>query len=238
VRTILKSWVVHYNRGRPHSSLGPGIPEGVTSASISSEGRHQIPRGYRVVAKRQAETSPLLADGRVLYRLKHPWRDGSTHVLFEPLELVAKLAALVPPPRFNLVRYHGVLAPAARSRPEIVPPSPPRQAETSPHSGCRAHRRTSGDSPRPQSGKSKPRERSTRQGRSGWGQRRRNYSWVELMHRVWAIDVLECPRCLGCMRILAAIHPPDAIRGAPRVPRPAFAGATDRLGSWALVLSP
>jgi hypothetical protein len=106
----------------------------------------------------------------------------------------------------------GVLAPAARSRPEIVPPSLPRQAETSPHSGCRAHGRTGGDSPRPQSGKSNPRERSTRQGRSGWGPRPRNYSWAELMHRVWAIDVLECPRCLGRMRILAAIHPPDAIR--------------------------
>ena len=37
-------------------------------------------------------------------------------------------------------------------------------------------------------------------------------SWAELMHRVWAIDVLECPRCLGRMRILAAFHPPDAIR--------------------------
>jgi putative transposase len=51
VRRILKSWVVHYNRGRPHSSLGPGIPEGVTSASISCEGRHHIPPGYRVIDK-------------------------------------------------------------------------------------------------------------------------------------------------------------------------------------------
>ena len=49
VRRILKSWVVHYNRGRPHSSLGPGIQEGVTSASISCEGRHHIPPGYRVL---------------------------------------------------------------------------------------------------------------------------------------------------------------------------------------------
>jgi hypothetical protein len=32
------------------------------------------------------------------------------------------------------------------------------------------------------------------------------------MKRVWALDVLECPRCLGRMRILAAIHPPDATR--------------------------
>ncbi len=37
------------------------------------------------------------------------WRDGTTHVAFEPVDFVARLAALVPPPRFHLVRYHGVL---------------------------------------------------------------------------------------------------------------------------------
>ena len=40
----------------------------------------------------------------------------------------------------------------------------------------------------------------------------RNYAWAELMRRVWALDVLECPRCLARTRILAAIHPPDATR--------------------------
>ena len=40
----------------------------------------------------------------------------------------------------------------------------------------------------------------------------RNYAWAELMKRVWELDVLECPRCQGRMRILAAIHSPDAIR--------------------------
>jgi len=32
------------------------------------------------------------------------------------------------------------------------------------------------------------------------------------MRRVWAIAVFECPRCLGRMRIVAAIHSPAAIR--------------------------
>ena len=36
----------------------------------------------------------------------------------------------------------------------------------------------------------------------------RNYSWAELMKRVWVLDVLECSRCSGRMRILAAIHFP------------------------------
>jgi hypothetical protein len=48
-----------------------------------------------------------LPDGRLLYQLKHRWRDGTTHMIFTPLELVEKLAALVPAPRVNLVRYHG-----------------------------------------------------------------------------------------------------------------------------------
>jgi len=39
---------------------------------------------------------------------------------------------------------------------------------------------------------------------------KRNYSWAQLMMRVFAIDVLECGRCGGRLRIMAAIHPPDA----------------------------
>ena len=39
----------------------------------------------------------------------------------------AKLAALIPPPRLNLVRYHGILAPDAHDRGQVVPspPTPP-----------------------------------------------------------------------------------------------------------------
>jgi hypothetical protein len=58
------------------------------------------------------------------------------------------------------------------------------------------------------------------------GRRQRNYSWAELLKRVFSVDVLECDRCGGRMRILAAIHPPEAIRkileclGLPSRPPP------------------
>jgi hypothetical protein len=42
--------------------------------------------------------------------------------------------------------------------------------------------------------------------------RPRNYYWAELMQRVFKVDVLECPECGSTMRILAAIHPPEATR--------------------------
>jgi putative transposase len=51
VRRILKEWVTHYNQGRPHASLGPGIPDpGSTSLRIESIGHH-IPIDYRVMTK-------------------------------------------------------------------------------------------------------------------------------------------------------------------------------------------
>ncbi len=47
--------------------------------------------------------------GKIRYQLKTPYRDGTTHVIFEPLDFIARLAALVPKPRVNLTRFHGVL---------------------------------------------------------------------------------------------------------------------------------
>jgi len=41
------------------------------------------------------------------------------------------------------------------------------------------------------------------------GSRARRLAWAELLRRVFAVDVLECPRCGGRLRLLAAIHPPD-----------------------------
>jgi hypothetical protein len=57
----------------------------------------------------------------VQYQLKTPYRDGTTHVFFEPLDCIARLAALVPKPRVNLTRFHGVFAPNSHRRAQVVP---------------------------------------------------------------------------------------------------------------------
>ena len=49
--------------------------------------------------------------------------------------------------------------------------------------------------------------------RGGKSSRGRNYTWAELLRRVFAVDILACPDCGGRMRILSAIHSPEAIRG-------------------------
>ncbi len=57
---------------------------------------------------------------------KTPSSDGTSHLLLSPMELLEKLAALVPPPRLHLLPYHGVLAPRVRDRDRhrIVPAKP------------------------------------------------------------------------------------------------------------------
>lgn len=62
--------------------------------------------------------------GNVLLRLRRPWRDGTTWLCFKPLVFLERLAALVPRPRVHLLTYHGVLAPGAALRDQVVP-SPP-----------------------------------------------------------------------------------------------------------------
>jgi hypothetical protein len=163
---------------------------------IPAKARRQLENLCRYAGRPSVATERLsvLPDGRLLYHLRHRWRNGATHVVFEPLEFVAKLAALVPPPMFNLVRYHGVLSPAARWRWSIVPFTP-EAADLARPDGC-SHGEQPAENHQPQH-----------------CCHPRNYTWAELMKRVWEVEVLECPRCHGRMRILAAINSPEAIRG-------------------------
>jgi putative transposase len=58
----------------------------------------------------------LTADGKILLKMRRAWHGGTRVILFEPHELIERLAALVPKPRINLLLYHGVLGPSARLR--------------------------------------------------------------------------------------------------------------------------
>lgn len=69
----------------------------------------------------------LTPNGNIRYQLKTPYRDGTTHVIFEPLDFIARLAALVPKPRVNLTRFHGVFAPNSHRRAQVVPGRRPRR---------------------------------------------------------------------------------------------------------------
>jgi len=85
-----------------------------------------------------------LPDGHYLLTLKGPWRDGTTHLKFEPIELMERLAAQIPKPRANLVLYAGVLAPNAKLRKHVVAYQRPTRLPAAPatETQTRAERET------------------------------------------------------------------------------------------------
>ena len=63
----------------------------------------------------------VTGEGEIWLTLRHRWADGTTHLRFDPLELLERLAVLTPRPRVNLILYYGVLAPRAAWRAAVVP---------------------------------------------------------------------------------------------------------------------
>ncbi len=134
----------------------------------------------------------LTGDGRIRLEFKSAWHDGTGHLLFEPLELLERLAALTPRPRVNLVLYHGILAPHARWRPRVVAYEglPLRPGEPLADSAAPLLSEPLSQAP----GK------------------RRYWAWADLMRRAFELDVLACPRCGDHMRLIATIEDPRVIR--------------------------
>jgi hypothetical protein len=134
------------------------------------------------IAERRLSLTPA---GAVRYQLKTPYRNGTTHVIFEPLDFIARLAALVPRPRVNLTRYHGVFAPNSKHRALV----------TKAGRGWGAKRKASDEV-----GEETP------------AACRAAMSWAQRLKRVFGIDIETCSACGGAVRIIASIEDPVVIR--------------------------
>ena len=127
-----------------------------------------------------------------------------THIVMSPLELMQRLAALVPRSRLHLIRFHGVLAPNAKLRALVVPNGPAQATGnselTATEQGC-AH----GHPPR--------------------------ISWARLLKRVFQIDLEHCPNCGGELKIIAAILEAPGTRADPQAPGTAGPGTAPGAGA-------
>jgi hypothetical protein len=87
--------------------------------------RRKLERLCRYIARPAVATDrlALTPQGNVRYTLKTPYRDSTTHIILEPLDFIARLAALAPKPRVNLPRFHGVFAPNSGLRHHVTPAS-------------------------------------------------------------------------------------------------------------------
>ena len=69
----------------------------------------------------------LNAHGQVVYELKKAYDNGTTHFILNPLDFLSRLASLIPRPKVNLTRFHGVFAPHFKHRTLVVPESPQKE---------------------------------------------------------------------------------------------------------------
>lgn len=125
----------------------------------------------------------MTRNGRVRYELKTPWRSGTTHVIFEPLDFISRLVALVPRPRVNLTRFHGVFAPNSKYRVQITPAKRGKVKKPG----------TSEDDRTP-------------------AEHRAAMTWAQRLKRVFNIDIETCSECGGDVRIIASIEDPAVIQ--------------------------
>lgn len=130
----------------------------------------------------------LTDDGQVVLQLRHPWRDGTTRLVFDPVEFLERLAALTPRPRVNLVLYHGVLAPGAAWRARVVA------------SGAVNDRASTSSGVTPGDEAEVPPDPVPADGR-----------WADWMRRSFGFDVLSCARCGGRLRLVATIEDPAVV---------------------------
>ena len=105
------------------------------------------------------------------------------HVIFEPLDFIARLAALVPRPRVNLTRFHGVFAPNSKHRALITPAQRGKGRKTTDETQDRT-----------------PAERHAAM------------TWAQRLRRVFSIDIETCHICSGPMKVIACIEDPLVIR--------------------------
>ena len=125
-----------------------------------------------------------LAEDALVYRFPKPQPDGRTELRLTPLELLERLAALIPPPRLHRHRYHGVLAPNAALRAQVSalarqPPAPLPDAAHALHARARSPART---------------------------------LWAVLLARIYEILPLPCAQCGSEMRIIAFVTDKAAVK--------------------------
>jgi hypothetical protein len=152
--------------------------------SVKASQRDKLERICRYITRPgvSEQRLSLTSQGYIRYELKTPYRNGTTHVLFEPLDFISKLAALVPAPRVNLTRFHGVFAPHSQYR-AIITPSRPA-----------VENKTLDDAVQTEA------------------EKKGAMTWAVRLQRAFNIDVNTCERCGGAVRVIACIEDPVVIK--------------------------
>ena len=200
-------------RGRAPIDLGPA-PRSARMDGFSLHANlalHENDREGLLRLCRYGLRPPLAAErlswddhGRLRYRMKRTFSDGTRELVLTPRELLGRLAALVPPPRVHLTRYHGAFAAHARGRAALTG-TPARICRPAPASPVASLPVASPPSPPPAPATEAPAADldALAPPPPAAAARPRRLPWAELLRRVHGLDVRRCQRCAGPVRVLA-----------------------------------
>jgi hypothetical protein len=174
---------------------------------IEADDREGLERLLRYCARPALALERLrqLDAEHLVYESVKPGPGGSVSLLLTPLELISRLAALIPPPRVHRHRYYGVLAPHAPLRAAVTelagakPPQPTAEIKEFPNKAPGAIVENAHEPPDPTPAEPLHRKAA-------------RYVWALLLARIYEVLPLVCPRCGGAMRIIAFITEAPAIR--------------------------
>jgi hypothetical protein len=200
---------------RSGRARGFDVHAGVRIEAHDREGRERL---LRYCARPPLSLARLsrLPDGRVAYALRKPW-GRQTHRVMRPVDFLARLAALISPPRHPLIRFHGVLAPHSSWRRTVVPKvelsadprDTTRPACKDDSDGAVAQKVTQNRGPPARSASNaaaipaSPRADPDQSDPAACSR----IPWAELLKRVHDVDALACP-CGGRLRFIALILEP------------------------------
>ena len=167
------------------------------SVHIPARDRAGLERLLRYCARPPFSLERLEATGdgapggeRIIYRLPHLTPDGTTALLLTPLEFLERVALLIHPPRIHRHRYHGVLAPNAKLRYQVITLEPEQGTAQESPSGQLDTQAVTGSSDGATPG------------------RRTSSRWATLIARIYDVLPLACPSCGASMSIIAFITDP------------------------------
>ena len=169
-------------KGRGSSALVDGFSLHAGGA-IHANDRKSLEHVLRYGGRPPVSSERLSYDGhKVKYRLRKANLQGNMQLTFEPTDFLRRLCSLIPPPRQNLTRYHGVFASQSAWK-KMIAPKVEKHAEDCGHSNSK--------------------ENGTKH--------TYRLNWSDLLKRVFQIDVTVCQKCEGSVKVISAIKDPPVI---------------------------
>ena len=180
---------IHYKTGNLHETF---VTDQELSSALCVE--NTLAQWYALIGTQQ---------GLLALRTNRPCcLAGATHVIFEPLDFmyrmygmpraqgcagaaISRLVSLIPKPRVNLTRFHGVFAPNSKHRVLVTPAKRGR--------GKKIKTPDDAQDQTP-------------------AEKRASMTWAQRLKRVFDIDIETCSECGGEVRIIASIEDPEVIR--------------------------